>query len=333
MDSLLVGIDLGTTHLKAGLYRLDGHLLRIASRPTRYRTGRGGRSVLDPQELWAATLEVLGEILAALPGQVASIGITSMAETGLLVDARSGEPRTPLIPWFDNSTAPIAAGLINADPEAIHRQFLKTGIRLNFKCGLVKLLWLKEREPGLLDGAVWLNSADYIAYRLGGAMATDFSLAGRTFAFDITRKQWDRAWLQSVGIPEEVFPPALPSGSPAGRLSPAAVMQPGLPAGLPAGIPVSVTGHDHVNAAFAVDCITSTPQEAHFSPQRVFDSIGTAESMLGLLPEREPGAAPLGLPELVGDRIQDVIHCMGLQGACRMAYGPKGRPAGAAVRP
>jgi xylulokinase len=238
IDSTLLGVDVGTTHCKAGLFSADGALLALHSRPTVTRRGTDGSAFFNPQELWETVAAVIQAAAAeSSGGAIAALGIASMAETGLLVDRRTGAPRSALIPWFDMAAAPWAETLRQADDP--RQRFSKAGIRPTFKCSLAKLLQLQAQNQAIAPGAVWLSAADWIAYRLTGQLGTDYSLACRTYAFWIDRRDWDRAWLERLGLPADVFPPARPAGTPLGKVIS------GLP-GLPPGIPVAVTGHDHV---------------------------------------------------------------------------------------
>ncbi len=89
----LIGIDVGTTHCKAGLFGGDGTALGIATRPTPYRQCANGYSECDPEELWQAVLSAVRAVLSEDGRQsIAAIGIASMAETGLLLDIQSGKP-------------------------------------------------------------------------------------------------------------------------------------------------------------------------------------------------------------------------------------------------
>jgi xylulokinase len=206
--------------------------------------------------------------------KVVAVGIASMGEAGLLVDRITGAPLSDFVPWYD-PCAMSQGDLLRRAGDPLER-FRVTGWRAGFKCSLAKILWLRERRGSLPAGACWLSVAGYIAYRLTGAMAMDYSLASRTFAFDLARKEWDTAWLRSLGLDPAIFPPALPSGALVGRPT-------GMLAGLPAATLVAVSGHDHICASLAAGVTR---------PGRIFDSMGTAEAILGVTPER-----PLGEPE------------------------------------
>lgn len=272
MGLYLLGIDVGTTHCKAGIFDQVGQLVRVTSRPTQSLKSPKGFFYYDPQELWINILAVIRETIQQIPaGQIAAVGIASMAETGMLVDRLSGAPRTDLIPWFDSAATPQAETLRKADD--LLERFCRAGIRPNFKCSLAKVLWLRDQNANLLSGATWLMAADSVAFRLTGVMATDYSLAGRTYAFRIDQKVWDAPWLRFLGIDPGIFPLARPSSEPLGKVHRQAARD----TGLVAGTPVVIAGHDHVCAAFSA---------GGQLPGQVFDSMGTAEAIEGVFAER-----------------------------------------------
>jgi xylulokinase len=236
-----------------------------------------GRSYYEPDELWETVAGAIAEAAIMVdPIEIAVVGLTSMAESGLLVDRGSGMPRSEIIPWFDLGSSRHAADI--AREATPFERFQRTGLRPSFKFGLAKLLWLREHDPEAHHGAVWLSVADYIAFRLTGQMATDYSLAARTYAFRVDTRSWDEEWIRFWGFEPAMFPLALPSGQATGgvRVEAAAAT------GLRRGTPVAIAGHDHLCAAVAAG--------AHHSGV-VFDSMGTAESMLGTLPRDHLGEA------------------------------------------
>ncbi len=263
----LLGVDIGTTHCKAGLFEEDGTLVALASRATIARRAAGGNLYYDPGELVQGAISAVREVAAAGTEPIGAAGIASMSETGLLIDRRTGRPRSFLVPWHDTS-ATAQAAQIAQDTDLVER-FCRTGTHLSWKCGLAKLLWLRDQGTDV-DGAVWLSAADYIAYHLTGKLATDYSLANRTYAFRIDTRSWDEEFLRRFGLQANQFPEALPAGQPMGSV------RPDEDAGLAAGTPVAVVGHDHVVAALATGAI---------QPGLVLDSIGTAETLVGTLDE------------------------------------------------
>lgn len=284
----LLGIDVGTTHLKVGLFAENGKALRIITRAMILGKLALPYQYFDPITVWDRVVDMLNEIdrwMSANPETatpIGAIGITSMAETGLLVDRESGDPLTPLIPWFDPLASARAEELRrNFD---VRERFLKSGIRLSAKPSLLKILWLRDHENEKIRNAVWLSTADYIAYKLCGQMATDYSLAGRTYGFRIDEKIWDHDWLRILHLPDDLFPPASISGSVIGEVI---AHSHDLPSNI-LHTPVANSGHDHICASFAVGLLMGG-----FDSQSLCDSIGTAESLLGIIPSRKLGQKEL----------------------------------------
>ena len=173
----LLAIDAGTTHCKAGLFDEEGSALALATRPTPTQRSAEGYAY-DPEALWQQVVRAIQDVLQQHPATVTGIGVSSMAETGLLLDD-TGVARTEFIPWFDRRTVPQADRLRRLCD--IQERFYITGMRPSYKSAVAKLLWLQEQDAELLMGATWLSVADYLAFRLTGTRATDYSLAGRTY--------------------------------------------------------------------------------------------------------------------------------------------------------
>jgi sugar (pentulose or hexulose) kinase len=275
---LLAAVDIGSTNVKAGFFRLDGSPAALASRPMPLRRSADGSAAFDPDQVWRLVCDALLEVIAAATSvDVRALGVVSMAESGLLIDAETGSPRSQLIPWFDTGAAPDAARLA-AESDGFAR-FRATGLRMNYKAGAAKVASVvRQRGRAALHSARWLSAADYIAYRLCAAMRTDPTLAARTHAFSLESGAWDRAWLEAVGLPRDLFAPVARSGETIGRVTEQAAAQ----CGLPAGLPVAIAGHDHVVAALAVDALGV----GLHGGRRALDSMGTAESLVGSMPAR-----------------------------------------------
>jgi sugar (pentulose or hexulose) kinase len=272
MNEVILGLDIGTTHCKAGLFDLHGVLLNSASLPNRFHLSPERWTYYDPAELWETVAVAARQVLHGSEHfKVAAVGVASMAETGLLIDRRSGLPRSPMLPWFDRS-ATAQAQALDALPDREAR-FQSHGNYPNFKCGLAKLMWLRDNNALPQNGVVWLSAADYVVYRLTGTFVTDPTLAVRTYAYDLNQGTWDLTFLQSLGIPADFFPRILPTGAPAGR----ALGESARLLGLTQDVTVSVAGHDHVCGALAAGAV---------DPGFVFNSMGTAEALLGALVDR-----------------------------------------------
>src|SRR5919199_1108509 len=268
-EPILIGADVGTTNIKVLAFDRSGRAVEGASSPTPTRYPGPGRAHYDPEELWSSFASTLRQVTQRLddPRRVASIAVASIGEAAVPLDSGGG-PTHDIIAWFDGRARPQAerlGRLIGQD-----RLFRLTGLSLQPIFGLCKLLWLKENEPEAFSRtATWLNVADFMAFRLCGVTATDYSLASRTLALDLHGLRWATGLLEEVGITPDLFAPLRESGSLLGPVSPEAAAA----TGLPEGACVAAGGHDHVCGALAVG-VTQTgtmlnslgPAEAIFLP-------------------------------------------------------------------
>ena len=105
----IIGIDVGTTHIKSLLFSEQGRVIRQEKQKTPL-FGDGKGSVYRPEEIWETVKSQLGRLLE-YDGQVAGISITGMAEAGLIVNRRTGREESVILPWFDGRTRELAKKL------------------------------------------------------------------------------------------------------------------------------------------------------------------------------------------------------------------------------
>ena len=292
--AILIGVDVGTTHLKAAAFTPDGVQVALAAVPTPTNRLPDGGAEYDPEAIWAGVAACLAQVIAAAPGPVIGVGVASMAEAGVLVTA-DGRPAYPAIAWFDPRTQPQAEALSrHPGRETLYR---RTGLFVMPKHGLAKLLWLKEHRPeAYREGATWLSMAEWVTFRLTGRRASCPTLAARILAYDLTAGGWAEDLLREIGIRRELFAELLPEGAPLGGVSAAAAAD----TGLPAGTVVTLAGHDHPCAALAAGVT---------GPGQLLDSTGTAEAVIGAVSSpiltdaalaSQISQGPLPLPGLIG---------------------------------
>jgi xylulokinase len=272
VGDLLIGLDIGTTNIKAAAFAADGRPVAAASVQTPTTRLPDGGAEYDPEAVWQGAATVLSQVVQALGAQtVRAVGICSMAEAGSFVD-EAGRPLGPAISWFDLRTRPQAERLRQeiGDQEL----FRVTGQSIQTKWSLLKMLWWRENRPDLFHRASrWLCMMDWIIYRLTGEQVTDPSLACRTLALDMRQGTtvWATDLLARVGVPASLMPRIIPSGAVAGTVLPG----PAAETGLPAGTPVVTGGHDHPVASLAAGVT---------GPGTMLDSTGTAEAVIGATP-------------------------------------------------
>ena len=269
----LIGVDIGSTHIKAALVAPGSGVLHVARRATDTHSVRGGGAFHRPAELLAAVTSAIAECVAAAGGRgrkPAAIGIASMAESGVPVDRRN-RPVGDILAWHDPRPDRQAAWLERQIGAA--SLFARTGLRPEPKYTLAKLLWLREQKAADFTRLRhWAGVAELVALDLTGQLATNASLACRTLAFDVKRRVWDAELLGLASLEPDEMPAVLPLGTAAGGLTPAAATR----LGLPSGTPVAIAGHDHLAAALGAGVT---------APGDALDSMGSAEAAL-LVTER-----------------------------------------------
>ncbi len=259
----VLALDLGTTSWKAGIVDGSDAMPHVARIPTPSLEDAG------------AMLPSLKALLLQLPEDarmaVTRVALTGMAEAGLLLDAKTLLPRSPLLMWHDRRTEAIFAAHRD-DPQFADRRAI-TGLPNSYKYGVYKMLYLLEAAGLSPCETRWLGAVEYAVFLLTGACAAEPTLAARTYAYDILQDCWDEAFLDYAGLAITMLPPLVPSGAPVGEIT--ALMAREI--GLPQRIPVHLCGHDHLCAAYGVGAAL---------PGRLFGSLGTAQVLLATRAEK-----------------------------------------------
>lgn len=158
---MLLGIDIGTTGVRAAVFTPEGVLVADASLSCPHDAPHPGWAEADPEAWWKTTQRLLEELATRTKlADVKCIAVTGQAPTSILLDAK-GAPLRPAILWLDT----------RADAEA-----KELGTRAYYSAP--KLLWLERHEPSLVDATKHvLQSHAFLAYRLTGELAIDPSTA------------------------------------------------------------------------------------------------------------------------------------------------------------
>ncbi len=237
---VLLGIDLGTSGVKAVAIGLDGAILAEAARDHPVHSPRAGWAESRPGDWWDAAVAAVAEVLAAGPYEVAGIGVDGQMH-GLVLTGADGVPVRPALLWADSrATGELAAweGL-PADARARLANPLVPGMTGPL------LSWVRRHEPETYARArVALLPKDWLRYRLTGAFATDPSDASATLLWDVPGDRWSQEAAAAAHVDPGLLPPVLPSGACAGEL--ACALGPVRP-----GVPVAVGAADTAAALLA----------------------------------------------------------------------------------
>ena len=225
-DAVWVGLDLGTGSARAVAVTADGRVLGRGAESLASRR-EDGRHEQDPRDWWDALAQACRAALTDVdPRRVRAVATDSTSGTVLLVD-RHGDPLTAAL-MYDDGRASDQALRANEVGQAL---WSRLGYRMQAGWGLPKLLWLAEHERQLLPHARLAHQADYITRRLVGRdVPTDSSHALKT-GYDLLEGCWPREVLDGLGVPAEVMPDVVRSGSRLGGICEEAAQATGLPEG------------------------------------------------------------------------------------------------------
>jgi xylulokinase len=237
----VLGIDVGTSQLKALVAGPEGAVLGRGRAGYQVTAPADGHAEIDPEEWWRAAREAVREALAeagtdAGPGtgtgtgpRIVAVGITGQMHGVVLAEA-DATPLRPAIVWLDRRAADAAASYARLPADAVER----LGNAPSPGMAGPLLAWLAANEPAAVAAAAWqLQPKDWLRLRLTGRAATDPTDASGTLLFDQVSGAWSGAVADGLGIPGRLLPPVLDPGAAAGRLLPAAAARLGLAGGLP----------------------------------------------------------------------------------------------------
>ncbi len=225
----LLGIDAGTTSVKAGVYSLEGRCMGIGREEYQLEVPAPDRAELNPEVYWQACAKTVRAALqqAGLhPDEITALAVSSQGETTITLDAH-GRPIYPALVWLDNR----ALGAANALAAEFGRTvYAHTGIpEIIPTWPATKILWIRQNEPDVFARAAkFLLVQDYLIYRLTGRFTTDGSISCTSLNYDFVRHKWWKDIQDAVGITLEQLPEILPPGSVVGKISQEAASELGL---------------------------------------------------------------------------------------------------------
>jgi sugar (pentulose or hexulose) kinase len=193
--AVILGVDAGTSVVKAVAFTADGTALRVAGRPTRIVTPAPGQAEQDLEEVLAAVGDVIRDAAAGEP--VDLVGITAQGDGVWLLDGHGQEVRPPIL-WSDARAAPIVTEWLASG--IAERAFRRSGNMLFPGAAAPVLAWLQREETASLRRAATAGYCkDAIMQRLTGARATDVSDASLPF-FNPRTREYDGALLDLFGL-------------------------------------------------------------------------------------------------------------------------------------
>lgn len=268
-----LGIDIGSSQVKAAAFDADGAVLASAYRKYAYATPRPGWMELDSRAVLDASFAVIEECARAVErvSPVCAVAASSQGEAFTAVSADGAILSSAMISGDSRAAGEIGEFVRRFGRDRLYRI---TGHTPSPMFTLAKLLWMKRNQPEIFRRSrYFLCFEDLLCHALTGRAAMGYPLAGRTMMFDVERHCWSGDILDAAGFDASAFADPLPSGTPAGTVLPETAKR----LRLAPGTVWATGGHDQMVGALG--CGVTEPGDAMFAA-------GSVECMVPILREK-----------------------------------------------
>ena len=248
----LMGLDIGTTGTKAIVFDLNGKILSSAYREYNLHSPHPGWMELNPKDVWSKVKAAIREAVSrAKRDPVKAVSISCLGEAMTPVTANRKFLGPTIIGFETRNAAHAKPWMAKQDPMEILKI---TGHSPSHIYSILKLMWAKTEQPKVFKSAwKYLGWEDLAIYMMGLPPTIDYSLAGRTLAFDIRKCQWSPKMGKLTGIDLGLLADPAPSGTVVGEIGAKASKD----TGLPKGCKVVTGGHDQPAGAAGAGIIRS----------------------------------------------------------------------------
>jgi xylulokinase len=251
---VFLGIDIGTSSVKAVLIDECESIVAQAAMPLSITRPRPTFTEQDPQDWWLATVAAIDSLPPALRAAVRAVGVTGQMHGATLLD-ESGKILRPAILWNDGRSTLECVELERREP----RSRMITGNIMMPGFTAPKLLWVSRHEPEIFARtARVLLPKDYVRLKMTGEAVSDMSDAAGTGWLDAGRRDWSDEMLAATGLNRSHMPKLVEGSAPSGSLTTTVAAQLRLP-------PVVVAGGAGDNAASAVGMGVIEPGQSFLS--------------------------------------------------------------------
>ncbi|WP_085993634.1 gluconokinase [Oceanobacillus senegalensis] len=207
---LVVGLDIGTTSVKAVVFNLDGKLIAEAEEMITTNYPKSDWAEQDPKEVERSTVLAMKSVINQAnigTDELLTIGISAAMHSLICVDDKM-EPLSQMIIWSDKRSSYIAEELIRTNGNEI---YAKTGTPIHPMTPLLKLMWMKENHFEAYENASYIMSMkEYLIVKWFGKRVVDYSMATATGFFNVKKLQWEDSALELAGIRKEQLSEIVP---------------------------------------------------------------------------------------------------------------------------
>ena len=255
---MYLGIDIGTSSVKAVLVDEDHAIVAQASEPLVVSRPRPGFSEQEPDSWWRATVNAVRALPAAARAAVRTVGLSGQMHGATLLDEQD-RPLRPAILWNDGRSGQECLDLERREPNAraITGNIMMPGFTAP------KLLWVARQQPEIFKRtATVLLPKDFVRLKMTGGKFSDLSDASGTGWLDVGKRDWSDALLSATGLSRAHMPSLLEGTSASGTITAAAATELQLPR-----VVVAAGGGDNAASAVGLGVV---------SPGQAFLSLGTS---------------------------------------------------------
>jgi xylulokinase len=243
---MYMGIDIGTSAVKAAVIDESGLIIDQASAPLSVSRPHPLWSEQDPQDWWSATNSAVSDLSAPLRKAVRAIGLSGQMHGATLLDTHHRALR-PAILWNDGRSAAQCAQLEDAVPGMTRI----TGNRAMPGFTAPKLLWVRAHEPAIFDAtAKVLLPKDYVRLQMTGDAASDMSDSAGTLWLDVAQRRWSDEMLAATGLNTSQMPTLFEGNQVTGQLRAEPAQSWGM-----SRVPVVAGGGDNAAGAVGVGVV------------------------------------------------------------------------------
>ena len=242
-DQTFLGIDVGTTAVKALLVDSNFHVVAQAGGEYPIHCPHRDWAEQDPEDWWRGLVSCVRKVVAKAPGPVAALAISTQGDTLCPLDAE-GRPLSPARTWMDaRATAECEELTARHDADW---WFRRCGMAPQPFHALATVAWLRNHSPEVFGSATrFAMVQDFLTERLTGQAVLDVPNASRTIYYDTPERRWGAEQMAAVGIDESRVAEARESGTVVGPILPDVAKA----LGLPTDVTVALGAHDQCAAA------------------------------------------------------------------------------------
>src|SRR6266705_4530900 len=234
----LLGIDLGTTGVKAALFAAeDGHVISWAFVDYPLVHPHPGWAEQDPEEWWQATISAIRSCLTegvhhgVAPGDVRGVGLSGQMHGVVLLDEEYKVLR-PCIIWADQRSDAQCRWMTEKVGASRLIEYVSNPALPGFSAP--KALWVRDNEPEIFaQTRTIILPKDYIRFRLTGVLAMEISDAAGTCLLDVKHGSWSQEVLHAIGFDSSLLPPVVAADTVCGAITGEVEQLTGLLAGTP----------------------------------------------------------------------------------------------------